>query len=35
MLRGVGAFVMYDMNNSVFSIVDPIMNAENKKKKKS
>ena len=33
MLRGVGAFVMYDMGNSVFSIVDPIMHAENKKKK--
>ena len=35
MLRGVGAFVMYDMGNSVFSIVDPILHAENKKKKNS
>jgi len=33
-LKGVGAFVMSDMNNEIFSIVDPEMHMKMRKSKK-
>ena len=33
-IRGVGAFVMADMNNETFSVIDPIMYLSAKRKKK-